>query len=68
MKNTQLKVEDVFRDKILKYSISKNRKLNLLFSSGNNVKLHKSQFQLFKHRKKKNIDIDPSAPPEKKFC
>ena len=65
MKNNKFKVEDVFGDVISKDSISPEQitKLNNSFSQNNlsvniNIKIN-----LFKPRKKKNIDIEPSAPP-----
>ena len=66
MKNTQFKVEDVFGDVISKDKFSQEQitKLNKFFSE-NNVNINiKITFIFSNPRKKKNIDIQPSAPPK----
>ena len=65
MRNTSFKVEDVFGNVISKDSISPAQmtKLNNFFSK-NNVSVNINiKINLFKTRKKKNIDILPSSPP-----
>ena len=66
MKNTQFKVEGIFTDVISKDTISTEQitKLNIFFSQ-NDVNININiKFNFFKPRKKKNIDIEPSALPE----
>ena len=66
LKNTQFKVEDVSGDVISKDNFSQEQitKINNFFSK-NNVNININiKFNFFKPRKKTNIDILPSAPPE----
>ena len=66
MRNTSLKVEDVFGDVISKDSISPEQitKLNNFFSK-NNVSVNINiKFIFLKPRKEKNKNYEPSAPPE----
>ena len=65
MMNTQFKVEDVFGDVISKDNFSQEQitELNNFLAKKNvNINLN-IKFNLFKPRQKKNIDIEPSAPP-----
>ena len=65
MRNTQFKVEDVFGDVISKDSISPEQitKLNNFFSQ-NNVNININiKFNIFKPRKEKLKNYEPSAPP-----
>ena len=69
MKNTQFKVEDIFNDVIHKDTISPEQitKLNNFFNQ-NDVNININfKFNFFKNRKDKNIDTQPSAPPEYNF-
>ena len=69
MKNTSFRVEDVFNDIIHKDTISPEQitKLNNFFSK-NDVSININfKFNFFKNRKDKNIDYQPSAPPEYNF-
>ena len=65
MKSTKFKVEDIFGDVISKDSISPEQitKLNGFFRQNNvNININ-NKISMFKPRKKKNIDYQPSAPP-----
>ena len=69
MDSTKFKVEDIFGDIISKDSISPEQitKLNNFFGK-NNVNINFSKkINLFKPKKKNNIDYHPSAPPAYDF-
>ena len=65
MDSTKFKVEDIFGDVISKDSISPEQitKLNTFFSKNNVSVIVNIKINLFKPRKKKNFDFEPTAPP-----
>ena len=69
MDSTKFKVEDIFGNVISKDSISleKITKVNNFFSKNNvNINMN-NKINLFKPRKEKNKNYEPSAPPEYDF-
>ena len=66
MNSTKFKVEDIFGDVISKHSISPEqitKRNNFLKKTNVNINFT-LKINLFTRRKEKNIDIQPSAPPE----
>ena len=65
MRNTSSEVEDVFGDVISKDKFSQEQitKIHNFFSKNNVILNINIKINLFKPRKKKNIDMLPSAPP-----
>ena len=66
MKNTSFKVEHVFGDNISKNNCSQEQiiKSNSFFSQSSVSIIINIKVNLFKPRKKNDIDCQPSAPPE----
>ena len=65
MNSTKFKVENIFGEIISKDSISPEQitKLDSFFSQNNVNNNFSIKINLFKPKKKANIDIEPSAPP-----
>ena len=62
MKNTSFKIEDIFNDVINKIQYHKNKYLNFFSQNDVNININ-IKFNVFKPKKEKIKNYEPSAPP-----